>query len=117
MRSNGVEVIANADRRYLVRRIIEKLQAVDLRRVQVSSEHVATFGGKHEHIARLDPNRRSLAIEAEPALALHDCHELDLARRRESQRPRLSSHQDAHLHAPGACQRQDVCERVFFHCY
>jgi hypothetical protein len=113
--SNGEEVIAIADLRYLIGRISEYIEALGLGGVQVTSEHESPFSRQHEHIACLDVKRVNLVFDGEPAIALHDRDKFDLVGRRESQRPRTSSYQDAHFHAPGTRQSQNVCERVAFH--
>src|SRR6266850_4668059 len=74
-------------------------------------------GGHHEYFPGLQPERRPLTVHGEPASALHDRDQLDLLGWREFERPGPSCFQGPNPDAARARQRQNVRERIAFHCH
>jgi hypothetical protein len=85
--ADGQEVLAISNSPDVVRRIREQREPIHLRCRQVRREHVRPLGGHHEYVSRLQPERRTLAVNGEPARALHNRGELDLLGWREFERP------------------------------
>ena len=85
--ANGQEVLAISDSPDVVRRLREQRETVDPRCLQVGREHVRPLGRHHEYVSRSKTVRRTLAVDGEPAVALHDRGQLNLLRRRKVERP------------------------------
>ena len=85
--ANGQEVLAISDSPDVVRRLREQRETIDPRGLQVGREHVRPLGRHHEYVSRSQTVRRPLAVDGEPAVALHDRGQLNLLRRRKVERP------------------------------
>src|SRR6266478_4444917 len=62
---------------------------------QIAGEDVGTLRPKEKHISRFNTHRR-LALDAEPAIALHYGEEFDFVRRRKADGPGASSLEATH---------------------
>jgi hypothetical protein len=113
--ADGEEVFAISDGCDVVCGLCEQSKTIELRGLQVRREHVRSLGGHHEYVPSLQPERRPLALDGEPARTLHDRGKLDLLRWRECERPGPSRFQGPDPDAARARQREDVCQGVAFH--
>src|SRR5689334_16708946 len=70
---------------------LEQARCVDRARRQISGENEGASHREEEHIPRLDTHGSFLAIDEEPATALHQGKELQLVRRGKADGPRAAS--------------------------
>jgi hypothetical protein len=81
---------------------------------QIAGENEGTLRRKEKHVSRFNAHGL-LAVDAEPAIALHYGEELDFTRYRKADRPWTSGSEPARYDRLGVRELEDVGERIRSH--